>query len=277
MTSDTPEPGEPQSRRPSPLAALAIGALAGSLSGLFGVGGGILIVPALAVFGRMEQRVAHGTSLAATALLALAGLIGYALAGEVSWIVAALLLSGSVMGAVMGTDLLRRFSAKWLAYGFVALLLLTAVRMLIDAPPGIGVRNLGPAEALGLGGVGLLSGSIAGLMGVGGGIVMVPAQTVLFSMTATVAKGTSLAVIVPTAVVGTFRNLRNSNADLPTAAKVGLAGALFSFFAARLSLGLDPRLSAVLFAGLLGLAAGRLLWRAVRQERRTPATAQASD
>lgn len=266
-TPERDDTGAPQSEGPSPLAGLVIGMLAGSLSGLFGVGGGILIVPALAIFGRMEQRVAHGTSLAATAPLALAGLLGYATAGQVNWTVGALLLSGSVIGAIVGTDLLKRISGKWLAYGFVALLFVTAARMLVDTPEGQGISGLQLADALGLGGVGLFSGSIAGLMGVGGGIVMVPAQTVLFSMTAAVAKGTSLAVIVPTAVVGTYRNLRNSNADMPTATRVGLTGAIFSFLAARVSIGLDPRLSAVLFAVLLALAAGRLLWRTISQDR----------
>ncbi len=247
------------SRRPSIPLGIAIGLFAGGLSGLFGVGGGILIVPALAIFGRMQQRLAHGTSLAATAPLALAGFIGYGVAGEVDWVVAALLLAGSVVGAIVGTSLLGNIPQKWLLYGFVLLLLLTAARMMWDTPEGLGRESVDLATAFGLGGVGLFSGSIAGLMGVGGGIIMVPAQIILFSIPTVLAKGTSLAVIIPTAIVGTMRNLRNDNTDLRTAGVIAGAGVGASYLASLVALGLDPTTSAVLFAGLLVAAAFRLL------------------
>jgi hypothetical protein len=250
-----------RSARPSLALAIAIGAVAGGLSGLFGVGGGILIVPALALFTRMEQRLAHGTSLAATGPLALAGLVGYAIAGEVDWTIALLLLIGSLVGAVIGTSLLKGLSTRWLTYGFAVLLVLTAVRMLIETPAGSGRAAIGVGGAAGLAGIGLFTGSIAGLMGVGGGIVMVPAQMMLFSIPAVLAKGTSLAVIVPTAALGTFRNLRNGNADLVTALRVGASGAVFSYLASQVSLGLDARVSSVLFGLLLLAAATRMVVR----------------
>ncbi|MGH2711342.1 MAG: TSUP family transporter, partial [Actinomycetota bacterium] len=79
------------SSRPSLLTAAGIGAAAGLLSGLFGVGGGIVLVPGLVLFGRMEQRRAHATSLAAIVPIALAAVIGYALDDAVHWAAAALL------------------------------------------------------------------------------------------------------------------------------------------------------------------------------------------
>jgi uncharacterized protein len=253
---------ENEMNRPSFWVAVAIGAFAGGLSGLFGVGGGILIVPALAILTKMDQRIAHGTSLAATGPLALAGLIGYAFAGQVDWAVAGLLLIGSLVGAWIGTSMLKGWSTTWLTYGFAILLVLTAIRMLIDTPDGTGRDMIDLAGAAGLGGIGLFTGSIAGLMGVGGGIVMVPAQILLFSIPAVLAKGTSLAVIVPTALLGTIRNRRNGNADLVTAVRVGGAGAIFSYLASQVSLELNPRVSAVLFGLLLLAAATRMLMKA---------------
>jgi len=244
-----------------------IGLFAGGLSGLFGVGGGILIVPALTLFGHMEQRLAHGTSLAATAPLALAGLVGYTIGGEVDWAVALLLLVGSIVGAYVGTGLLEKISTRWLTYGFALLLLLTAIRMLITTTDGTGRGPIDVSMAVSLIGVGLFSGSIAGLMGVGGGIIMVPAGVVLFGLPSATAKGTSLAVIVPTAIVGTWRNMRAGNADLRVAAGVGVAGVVSSFLASQVSIDMDPRLSAVLFAALLVVAAVRLLVRRVALDR----------
>lgn len=240
--------------------AIGIGLVAGALSGLFGVGGGILIVPALTIIAGMEQRLAHGTSLAATAPLAASGLIGYALASEVDWLVALLMLTGSLAGAILGTQLLGRAPVGILRWGFAALLLVTAIRMLVAVPEGLGPVTIDALSSGGLAATGLFSGSIAGLMGVGGGVIMVPAQTVLFDVTTALAKGTSLAVIVPTAVVGSVRNVRKGNADLRTAGLVAGAGVISSFLASQVSIGLPERLSAMLFGGLLLLAAVRLLW-----------------
>lgn len=241
--------------------AVGIGLLAGGLSGLFGVGGGILIVPALVILARLEQRLAHGTSLAATALLAASGAVGFAVSGQVDWLVAALLFGGSAIGALIGTSALRHINQTVLRYGFSALLLLTALRMLWDVPEATGRTSVSLAVAVGLAVTGLFSGTIAGLMGVGGGIIMVPAQMLLFGIPGAIAKGTSLAVIVPTALVGTQRNWRYENLDVRTALVVGLSGTVTSFFAARVAIGLSEALSAILFAGLLAITAIRLVVR----------------
>lgn len=244
---------------PGPALAVAIGIGAGGLSGLFGIGGGILVVPALVLFGGMGQHRAHGTSLAATAPLALAGLAGFAVDRQVDWAVAGLLVLGAATGAVLGTAALRRVREGRLRIAFAVLLLVAAARMLLSAPAGAGRADLGVEAAGGLISVGMLAGLAAGLFGIGGGIVMVPAQVLLFGIPGALAKGTSLAVIVPTAAVGTVRNLRHDLVDLRSGSMVGLAGAAASFGAARLAVRLDPGVSAVLFAGLLVVAAARLL------------------
>lgn len=247
---------------------LTIGAAAGGLSGLFGIGGGILIVPGLVLLAEIGQRRAHGTSLAATAPLALAGVAGFALDGEVDPVVAGLLLAGSAGGTVVGTAALRVVREDLLRYAFAGLLVVAAARMVVAVPPATGRAALNPPGVAGLVAVGLLAGGVAGLMGVGGGIVMVPAQVLLFGVPTALAKGTSLAVIVPTALIGTGRNLRHGNLEVGTAVLVGLAGAATSFLGSRVAVGMDQRLSAVLFAGLLVAAAARLLVAGGRPGRR---------
>src|SRR5687767_9095664 len=79
--------------------AAAVGILAGFLSGLFGVGGGILIVPGLIVVMRMGQRLAHGTSLAAIVPIAALAVLGYALERSVDWPAAVLIAAGAAGGA----------------------------------------------------------------------------------------------------------------------------------------------------------------------------------
>jgi uncharacterized membrane protein YfcA len=246
------------------LRSVIVGVAAGILSGLFGVGGGVVIVPGLVFLLGMNQRVAHGTSLAAIVPIAAAALAGYAIESAVDYPAATLLVLGAVVGAYLGTRWLDQLPMRALQLGFVVLLIVAAVRLIIEIPPATGRIALDLAAAFGLVAVGLGAGALAGLMGVGGGIIMVPALVILFGIPDVVAKGTSLAVILPTAVVGTFRNVRNDNADLRVAAVVGVSGIVSAFVATRLAIRLDPQVSHVLFAVLLGVVAARLLFQARR-------------
>jgi hypothetical protein len=240
---------------------VGVGILAGGLSGIFGVGGGILIVPGLVLLLRMKQRLAHATSLAAIIPIATSAVAGYALEGSIDWPAAAWLGSGAAVGAVIGAGALHRLSERTLRQAFGGFLLLSALALLLHISDGAGRGDLGPALAAGLVAAGVISGVLAGLLGVGGGIIIVPALILLFSFPNAVAKGTSLVVIMPTAIAGTLHNVRKGGADLGTAAWVGLGGVVAAFGASLVSVRLDPRVSSVLFAVLLVAVAGRLLAR----------------
>jgi uncharacterized protein len=267
----TTETGGGRSSRSLSPGQLAVGAVvgivAGALSGLFGVGGGILIVPGLVLFMGMEQRRAHGTSLAAIVPIAAGGVAGYALEGAVDWAAAGLIVAGAAGGAVLGTYALSRVSERLLGLLFGLFLLMTAGQLLIQIPQAEGRAELTLGVALVLLLVGIVSGTLAGLLGVGGGIVIVPALVILLSVPDAVAKGTSLAVIIPTAVVGTLGNVRRRNADLTVAAVVGVCGVASAFAISKVSVGLEPRLSSLLFAALLVVVAVRLLIRSAAGSR----------
>jgi uncharacterized membrane protein YfcA len=239
--------------------AVAVGVAAGALSGLFGVGGGILIVPGLVLLLRMPQRRAHATSLAAIVPIAVAGAAGYAIEGAVHWIAAALLTAGGALGAVAGTALLRRVPERALRILFAGFLLAAAAGLPFEVRALHGALELDAVSGALLVGLGVVAGAVAGLLGVGGGILMVPGLVLLASATQAVAKGTSLVVIIPTALVATLRNVRHGDVEPRTAALVGMAGVASSFLASILSVRMDPVLSAVLFGALLVAMAVRLL------------------
>lgn len=249
------------------LRALAVGVVAGFLSGLFGVGGGILIVPGLVLLARMQQRLAHGTSLAAIVPIAVAGVFGYVLDGKVDGAAALCIAAGAMLGAVGGTKALHVLPQRTLRLAFAGILLLTAARLFLHegTPPGRGDLDAAMVAAFVL--LGLASGVLSGLLGVGGGIVMVPVMVLLFDIPAVVAKGTSLLVIIPTSLVGTWRNVKHRNARVDVAVVVGVAGIVTAFLGARVSIVISDELSAILFGLLLVFSAGRLLLTD-RQERR---------
>jgi len=108
-----------------------IGLTAGFFSALFGVGGGIVIVPLLIMLLALGPRVATGTSLAAIGVIALAGTVAYAIRGEVDFGYAALVGLPAAAGAVLGTSLQQRISQRTLAFAFAALLVAVGVALLV--------------------------------------------------------------------------------------------------------------------------------------------------
>jgi uncharacterized protein len=192
--------------------ALLGGALTGLAGGLFGVGGGILMVPILTGRYRLTQHQAHGTSLAVIGFTALTALIIYAIGGNVAWETALLAGIGSVLTARYGARLANRLSIRGLARSFAVFLILVAARMLWKAPAAAG-SPFPPGIAswaieLAVGGA---IGMLAGFMGVGGGILAVPAFTLLLGMSQARAQGTSLAVILFAAPAGAFEHSRHGN------------------------------------------------------------------
>jgi len=244
--------------------AALVGLAAGFLSGLFGVGGGILLVPALVIVLELGQKLAHGTSLAAVLPIALSSLFGYTVEDKVDWPVAGLLAAGAIGGAVLGTHFLHRLPQRAVGWAFAAVLFATAVRLVVDNSDAGGRADLSILTAVALVVAGFLTGILAGLLGVGGGVVMVPAMVVGFGIPAAVAKGTSLAVIIPTSIMGTLRNRSNSNVDLRLAAVVGIAGVVSAYLASKISVGLSETTSNRLFALLLAAVALRMIWQFVR-------------
>ncbi|MGZ4258225.1 MAG: sulfite exporter TauE/SafE family protein [Gaiellaceae bacterium] len=108
---------------------VGIGLLSGFFGALFGVGGGIVIVPLLVLYG-YDQRRASATSLAAILVSSLVGAITYAFHGDVKPGAAALVGIPAVAGVLVGTGLHRRLSVQKLTYGFALLLAAVGVRLL---------------------------------------------------------------------------------------------------------------------------------------------------
>ncbi|HEY9555955.1 MAG TPA: sulfite exporter TauE/SafE family protein [Acidimicrobiales bacterium] len=246
-----------------------VGVLAGFTSGLFGVGGGIVMVPGLVLVAGFPQKLATGTSLSAIIPISVAGIAGYASDGEVDWVVAACVTCGAVVGALVGTRLLVRISAPLLQLLFAGAMLAGGAKLLFDEVDALGRGELTLTMAAGLLLLGVASGVLAGLLGVGGGIVIVPLLSIAFGVPHVLAKGTSLAVILPTAIMGTIRNRRTQLTALRPAMGVGMAGVISALLASQISLELDPSVSRALFAVLLVAAAVRLGhtgWVSLREE-----------
>ena len=190
--------------------------------------------------------------------IGLSGLIGYALDDKVDWPVLALLAVGAVVGAVSApTSSTGCRTTCWRS---------PSPRCSWPPPSGCSSttakRPVAPTAIL-LGAaalvmVGCATGVLAGLLGVGGGIVMVPAMVVGFGIPAAIAKGTSLGVIVPTSMMGTWRNRKNTTSTCGSRRCSGCR-AWSRRSRRQISVGMSERASNVLFAALLLFVAIRML------------------
>ncbi|WP_292829223.1 sulfite exporter TauE/SafE family protein [Microbacterium sp.] len=263
---EAPDTSEPKGAKYI-LTCLGIGLLAGLLSGLFGVGGGTVIVPLLVLVLAYNQRLAAGTSLAAIIPIASVGVISYAIHGSVAWIPGLILAAGAVVGAQIGTWLLPRVPLAALRWSFIGFLVVVIVSLFIVVPSRDAGLPLNAFTIAGLVVLGVATGTVAGLIGVGGGIVVVPALMLLFGTSDLIAKGTSLLMMIPTAISGTVGNLRRGNVDLLAAALIGIAACTTTALGAWLATVVDPFWGNVLFAAFLTFIAVQLGVRTVRERR----------
>lgn len=260
-------PGAPAGARRTPrffLSCLAVGLAAGLLSGLFGVGGGTVIVPMLVLLLGFDQRLAAGTSLAAIVPTAAVGVISYAAHGSVAWIPALILAAGAVIGAQIGTWLLAKLPQNALRWGFVGFLVVVIVMLFVVVPSRDADLAVTWITGPGLAVLGVITGVLAGLLGVGGGVVVVPVLMLLFGASDLVAKGTSLLMMIPTALSGTVGNMRRRNVDLLAAVLVGGAACTTTALGAWVAALLDPFTASVLFAVFLTFIAVQMAIRALR-------------
>lgn len=257
---------------------VALGVGAGLLSGLFGIGGGALLVPGILALLATSQHSAHATSLAAIVVTASAAAVPFVLDGAVDLSAAVAVGAGALAGAFAGAGAMQRLSEARLRQGFALLVVLVALRLLVGggegqtapagtdppAPAADGTRYAG-LVALGLG-----AGGLAGLLGVGGGVIMVPALVLLFGADQHVAEGTSLLVIVPTALLGALRHARAGYTDWRLGLALGAGGVFGGPFGARLALGVDDGILARLFGVFLLIVATQLIVATRRARTRRP-------
>lgn len=185
---------------------LALGAVGGTLAGLLGIGGGILIVPGLAFLlgdgtvpaDRLMQ-FAVGTSLATIVATALSSIRAHHGRGAVDWPVMARLTPGIIAGALLGAAIADLLPTRTLAVVFGVFLLVVSVRLFLPGQPAAHRRLPG---RLGTSAYGAGIGTLSSLLGIGGGTLTVPLLT-WHNTDVRTAVGTASACGLPIAVAGT--------------------------------------------------------------------------
>lgn len=244
------------------LLLLLLGILTGVASGVLGIGGGLLMVPALMVFG-VPILPATATSLVGVLLSAVSGTLQNWRTGEVQIGLSLLLALGGIPMAQVGAILGDRLPAPILAFSFAGLQLIAIYLMGLQRQ--IGKQKLGDSETLSIHlrthfgkilGIGLIAGFLSGLFGVGGGLVMVPLQMLFLSMLIKPAVRNSLGAIVLIAASGLTQHAYNGNVLWIPGVCLGVGGIIGAQLGTRVLPKLPSRVVNLLFRLLLlGMAA----------------------
>ena len=191
---------------------LSLGAFAGVLAGLLGVGGGLVIVPILTFIftaqGLPGEHILHlalGTSLASIMFTSVSSLRAHHARGAVDWLVVRRITPGILAGTFFGSWVAAQLSTRFLKGFFVVFLYYVALQMLLNIRPKPHRQLPGRLALFGVGGA---IGGVSSLVGIGGGSMSVP-FLVWCNVTMHNAIGTSAAIGFPIALAGAAGYLVN--------------------------------------------------------------------
>lgn len=190
----------------------ALGAVAGILAGMLGIGGGLVIVPMLVfAFGWQHfpdpliMHLALGTSMASIIFTSVSSFWAHHQRGAVQWDVVRRIVPGILVGTFLGSCLAARMSTGFLKGFFVVFLYYVGAQMLLNRKPKPSRQLPG---MLGMSGVGGIIGSLSSLVGIGGGTLSVPFM-IWCNIPVHTAIGTSAAIGFPIAISGALGYLYN--------------------------------------------------------------------
>jgi len=287
-TPTSPSPKQPTSPIPpsthknqKSISSFGIGTLAGICGSLAGMGGGFIMIPLMTSSSKillslpLTQHVAHGTSLFAVAATGIAGSISYATSSKqavqyknafcitICAMVTARLgalystkLSQSTLKKILGTFMICISPVVPLKSYFVEMKeqqisTSTSLQNHLNNDKFVLATLRRNQDAIVCGGIGVASGFLAGLLGVGGGAIVVPALTLFTSMDHYTALGTSLAAMVMPAVVGTVTHYKKGNVNLRVAPALAVGSLVGAYFGGKVGVGLDEELLRYGFSSLM--------------------------
>ena len=251
-----------------PLFLIAI--IMGFLASLLGVGGGIFMVPLLMLAGYVPTiQQAAGTSIAGVLFTSISSTIAYALRRAINFRIGLILMPTTILGAWCGARLTEVINAHWLSIGFGVLLLYPVAMMIQGKQPKeikLSLRGEVRGIKLYIAGaiIGLIAGTASGMFGIGGGTVMVPSLAVFLGLDIITAAATSLFVMVPSAMMGSYQHWVQGNLHLELALPLILGLIIGAQIGPRIGSHIPKRRLRQLFGVVLLYAAINMIVKGLR-------------
>jgi uncharacterized membrane protein YfcA len=227
------------------------GLVAGVMSGLFGIGGGTVMTPAVQVLLGTPPIIALATPLPAIFPTAITGAWTYRQGGELDERAAAWIVGPGILGAIVGAALTDVIDTDLLLVVTALLLAREAVKILQGAARREAAGEPSEGTPMQLAGIGLAAGFVSGLLGVGGGIIIVPLLSGILRMPLKRALGTSLLAIVALVIPGTIVHAALGHIDWAIFAALTVGAVPGARIGARLALGTRERTLRLLVGSFL--------------------------
>lgn len=231
---------------------ILLGLALGTLGGLFGIGGGLIAIPALGVLFGLDQQLAQGTALVMVVPNVLLALWRYHQRNRIDLRHALALALSSFVFALVGAGWAVNLDPEAMRLAFVAFLVALAfynlLRMWLRPPAASGeLRHPWPWLAV----LGSGAGMLGGLFGVGGAVIATPILTSVFGTSQVVAQGLSLALAAPSTGVTLVTYAMHGHVNWALALPLAIGGLLSISWGVRLAHALPERLLRMLFTAFL--------------------------
>jgi len=254
------------------LIILLIGLLAGCMGSIAGLGGGIIMLPALQMIVGFDLAISIGTTLFAVIFTSISSALGHYRVGNVRLKSAGYAGLGGLVGVLLGSYIFTQylsdsFTILELALGIF--FLLTAYRMgretyrdfsaqesKADAPTSEDYKE----PVLKLLGLGFITGSLTGMLGVGGGFILTPGFMLICGVSPQVAVGTTMLAMLPLSLSGGLIKLYQGYVNLPAGIVLGLGTAIGAQGGVWLASRMSPVLMKAIFTVLFTILALKYLW-----------------
>lgn len=239
------------------LSMLALGALLGFLGGLFGIGGGIIAIPFLALAFDMEQALAQGTSLAMMVPILLVGWWRYSQRHPIPWRTASLIGLLASLTTWLVAYVATSLNPLMLRTAFALFLLVLALMMFANRKKPATQETICHVNPRFMPLVGIVGGACMGLLGVGGGLLATPMFTSLFAQRQTVAQSLSLTLVTPCSIIALITYGSAQRVEWPVGLPMAIGGLITVSSGVALAHRLPERTMKNAFAGMIF---GTALW-----------------
>ena len=218
-----------------------IGSIGGLLSGILGIGGGVVFVPLLTYLTKSDFKINTGVSSLAVVLVASGSSITYVLNdfsdGSNLLFEILIIVFGGIFGSYIGSKLTESINTALLKKLFAILLIASAYRIIFSTSVSSAFQDNLVLYFL----IGLLSGIGSGLLGIGGGIIRIPMLIFFGGFEQIIAQGISLLTTIPTALTAAATKIRKDTELLKIGLIVGVFGVLGSIVGGTLAFNVIPR------------------------------------
>ncbi len=194
--------------------SFCIGLSAGVFGGLVGLGGGVVMIPMMVGLLKVSQHKANGTSLIALVFTGIIGTMVYGMNQNVNLAASILLAVPAMFTARMGARYCSRLPEWKLRRAFGVFLIAVSVLMAAKSyPPHLALSLTEWIKTAVLITTGLMTGFLAGMMGVGGGVLMITSMVLIVGYDQQMAQGSTLLAIIPGSMVGAYAHWRLGNTE----------------------------------------------------------------